>query len=395
MNRKLGSLGIFVLCTSCAGASGPSAADEQSEAEALAADEVTGTEVAFDDPNPGPDPCLDADECGDAVSIASDVQVESDVELGAAHRPTAYVTGAHLLVLTYAPFHSAPSTTSSVLTSVAPQGGVPHDGTHLWGQPKGYITPGQVAVLASPAPRNGYWEVDYGGKRGWILGKKVTIANKTMDPVDYALQPAVRNAFFKHQLHRNMWNKDGPSSSGNCAPTSLAMAVHVFAKEPTGESIEESIHRVRLSYGLHTDHSSTSRLEIHAAALKLGLNVQDLATDVSPSAALTRLEGQLAKKRGVVLQGIPGQAGAAPTLYQRAFDRAYAAAIKRGEILHDRTYTFDGTHSIFVLGRDAGGGFVVGDPMSEVGFVTLTAAEMKDFMTRWARNHGTGTAVWR
>ena len=392
------SLGIFVLCAAgCGGSSatttpepGPASTEPEAiEIETLAADESTGDEVAIADPSPDPDPCVDGDVCPDTVAA------EGELAIDAAIRPGSWVPGAHLLVLGYAPLHDTASATSGVVTSIAPDGGVPRDSLHAWGQPKGTLSPGQTAVLASQFPRNGFWEVTYGGARGWVLAGKVTLANGAMNPVDYALQPKIRNAFFKHQIHRNLWNKDGPASSGNCAPTSLAMALHVFSREPTGESVEESIHRVRLSYGVHTDAGPTSRLEIHDAAIKLGLKVQDLATDVSPSAALTRLAGQLAKKRAVVLQGLPGAPGSTPTLYQRAMDRAFAAAIKRGVTLHNSTYTFDGYHSIMVLGRDAAGDYVVGDPLSEVGFVALTPAEMKDFMTRWVGNRGTGTAVWR
>lgn len=57
-----------------------------------------------------------------------------------------------------------------------------------------------------------------------------------------------------------------------------------------------------------------------------------------------------------------------------------------------RRYTFDGRHSVAVFGRDAAtGGYVVADPISEVGVVVLTGPELKDFFVRWG---GTGNAVW-
>ena len=210
------------------------------------------------------------------------------------------------------------------------------------------------------------------------------------------MQPAVRNAFFKHQIRRNLWNKDGPSHSGNCAPTSLAMAAHVFGAEPAGLSVEESIHRIRAKYdsGLH-ESRGTTRAQIETASRAINMHVQPLRTDVSPTTALTRLRGQLNLGRVVVLSGLPGKPNAGPTLYERAFTRAYAAAIARGMTLRHSTYDFNGGHSILVMGVDSSGRYVVGDPISEVGFVALTAAEMKDYMTRFTGARGTGNAVWK
>ena len=58
--------------------------------------------------------------------------------------------------------------------------------------------------------------------------------------------------------------------------------------------------------------------------------------------------------------------------------------------LYHSTYNFDGTHAIVVIGKDASSRYIVGDPLSEVGFVPMTAGPMKDFFTRWG---GTGNAV--
>jgi len=100
---------------------------------------------------------------------------------------------------------------------------------------------------------------------------------------------------------------------------------------------------------------------------------------------LTRIDQQLAAKRVVVLEGQPGIANAGATTYQKAFNRAYAAAGLSS------SYTFDGRHSIPVLGKDSAGKYVVGDPISEVGMVALTGAELKDFFARWGDS---GNAVW-
>ena len=71
------------------------------------------------------------------------------------------------------------------------------------------------------------------------------------------------------------------------------------------------------------------------------------------------------------------------------------AAIRRGARLRHRSYDFNGGHSILVLGRDANGRYVVGDPISEVGYLAITGGELKDFMTRFTGARGVGNAVWK
>lgn len=350
-------------------------------------DPGTGTDLGNDDPVVAPDPCVDLDQCTDPVDP------DPVADAGA---PPALAPGAKLLVKTYAPFRKTASATGALITSAAPNGGVPDDGVHLWGSPLGYIGPAQVVVLEDATKTAGYYHVTYDGKSGWVLASKLVVIDAKVDPVDFALRASNRNAFFKHQIHRVTWNKDGPSHSGNCAPTSLAMAARILGAEPTGLSIEESIHRVRLSYATPVKHDDgpTSRLQIQQAATKLKLSMLALNdAGLSASGALTRIDGQLTKKHLVVLEGKTGDGSGTPSVYQKAMNRAYAAAIKSGQTLYHSTYGFDGYHSILVLGKD-GANYVVGDPFSEVGFVVLTPTEMKDFYVRWSGHQGTGTAVW-
>ncbi len=303
--------------------------------------------------------------------------------------------GSKMVTKGYAGFHSHASDDSSLL-SVAPHGGVADDGLHPQRNPAGTIPPGHNVTLVEVSPNNGYLKVSYAGVTGWVKASKLVWRDPSLSRVQLALLPAVRNAFFKHQILRSKWNKDGPLHSGNCAPTSLAMAANVLGKESATLSVEQSIHRVRHLYdgGLH-ESDGTTRSEIHEAAAELGLHVHGLTTDLAPSAALDRLDAQLAAGRLVVLQGRPGKPNAGPTAYEHAFTRAYQAAIDNGASLPHSSYNFDGFHSILVLGKDGDAKYVVGDPISEVGFVALTAAEMKDFMTRFAGQRGTGNAVWR
>lgn len=297
--------------------------------------------------------------------------------------PSPWVAGARVLVRGYVSFRNAPQADAGLVTGVEPQGGVT-DSAHGGGMPRGQLPPGQVVTLVTGTKTSGYYQVRYDGKTGWLPASWLTPVDASKPRAVFALGATVRNAFFKHQLRRSKWNKDGPLSSGTCAPTSLAMAIHFFGREPAGLSVEQSIHRVRAAYGTTTDSVGTFRSQIFQGAAALGMNVRSLDTRLSPSSMLARLDTHLAAKRAVVLEGQPGVEGAGPTTYQRAFDRAYAAAG-----LSNR-YTFDGRHSIVVLGKD-GAKYVVGDPLSEVGLLSLTAAEVTDFFARWG---GTGNAVW-
>jgi hypothetical protein len=351
-----------------------------------APDDGTGTDVGTPDPTTDPDPCIDLDLCAQPIA---------DVDAGTPPS-SGWQAGARVVVLTYAPMHQTASATSALVGGIQPGAGVHDNVLHLWGNPASTISPSQEAKLVTGQKSGSSYEIQYDGHTGWVTAAKLALVDAKMDPVDFALQPNVRNAFFKHQIYRSAWNKDGPSHSGNCAPTSLAMAVRVFGKEPAGLSVEESIHRVRSQYdaGLH-ESAGTTRAQIQSATTKLGLSYASLSSDQTPTNALSRLDAQLVKKHAVVLEGQPGAPNAGPSLYEQAFNKAYAAAIKAGKSLAHAQYDFNGYHSILVLGQDANGGYVVGDPLSEVGFVTLTAPEMKDYMTRWIGNRGTGTAVYR
>lgn len=393
--RLVWTLGLLLL------ACGPGVY-EDGELGELPGDDGTGDEVVATDPMPGPDCAVvacdetpfepieldggvvDEEDGGDTLAPEDAGLPEVDAGALDAGTPSPWVVGAKLLVRGYVAFRSAPSSTASALTTVDPNGGVT-DSAHGGGMPRGQLTPGQVVTLASATKTSGYYRVTYDGKTGWLPASWLEPLDTSGNRVAFALGTRVRNAFFKHQLHRSKWNKDGPYSSGTCAPTSLAMAVHFFGKEPAGLSVEESIHRARLSYGATSDSTGTFRAQITTGAKKLGLNVKSLDTRLSLASMLSRIDTQLAAKRAVVLEGQPGIANAGATTYQKAFNRAYAAAGL------SNTYTFDGRHSIVVLGKDASGKYVVGDPLSEVGMVTLTGTELKDFFARWG---GTGNAVW-
>ncbi len=330
----------------------------------------------------------DIDAGAGADGVAGPDEGGVDTAVIAAAGPAA---GSKMITKRYAAFHRSASTSSSLL-SVPPHNGVHDSGLHRWGNHNGVVPPGHTVRLKSATAHHGFYKVSYEGKTGWIAKSKLLWKNPALSRVHLALKSP--NTFFKNQLHRARFNKDGPSTSGNCAPTSLAMAALVLGSEPAGLSVEQSIHRVRHKYdpGLH-ETTGTTRAQIQSAAAAIGLHVHGLTTALRPSAALARVAHQLSLGHLVVLTGQPGKAGATPTAYQKRFNQAYAAALADGQSLVHSRYTFDGHHAILVLGRTATGRYVVGDPISEVGFVSLTGAQLKDFMARFGG--GTGNAVWR
>lgn len=366
-----------------------------------APDEPIGEELAEDAHAEAEDPCLDHDQCEDLPGVldpldpgTSDAQSPVEGQTSQAATAARPVAGSKMITKAYAGFRRSASATAALI-DVAPRGVVP-DSRHPSRNPVGLLPPGKTVTLLDPAPVNGFLRVQYAGRSGWILQRKLLFRNPTLTRVRLALQPAARHAFFKHQIRRPRWNKDGPLRSGNCSPTSLAMAVSILGAEPAGLSVEQSIHRVRAKYDPALRESiGTTRSQIETAARRLDLEVLGLRTDLPPDRALTRLNGQLSRGRLVVLNGVPGKKDSGPTLYERAFTRAYAVAIAGGATLRHRSYNYDGAHSILVLGRDASGRYVVADPISEVGYVALTSAEIRDFMTRFRYNRGTGIAVWK
>lgn len=395
MKRWLSAMVAAVLCASCA----PPSDSSESAGDATAQDDDLGIGAVLDVPDPEAEtgPCSDV--CESIVIVPVDPTKLGDPPLyEGPPDDNGYVVGAHLLTVTYAYMRTEPDGDAALVTGVDPGTGVHKDGIHLWGNPKGVLPPAQEVTLLDATPQHGYFHVKYDGKTGWISKKRLLLEDSDVDPVDFAMANA--NVFFKHQIHRTKWNKDGPSKSGSCAPASLAMAVRILGREPAGLSIEQSIHRIRHLYESPIDEASstsgTTRAEIYKAATDdaLDLSVHAMKTDhPKPSDALKALNVELDKKRLVILEGNTGT-GAKVSTYQKEFNAIYAAAVKAGQSLYHTKYPFSGNHSILVVGRDEDGKYVVGDPMSEVGMVKLSGAAMKDFMSRIPGHRGTGNSVW-
>lgn len=343
-------------------------ADDVPEPPGEPADDVAvGEPIELGEPPSAPDPCAEEDVCPAAASDAPDDPSLDPASTGE------YMPGEVLITLRYAAMRTEPD--ADAARTAVHSGGGTHEG-----HPAGTIPPGQ-AVTVLDAPRTGgYYLVRYKGVDGWVHRNKLQAWDRTIHPLKFAQQAAVRDAFFMHQIRRSAWNKDGPSSSGNCAPTSLAMAAKIFGKAGVGKTVEQTIHQARDSYGaVSNENQGTFRYQIVRGAQKLGLDVKELGTNLSVADELDRIDNHLARNRAIVLEGQPGSA------YRGRMTEAFKAGGS------SRSYTFSGTHSILVVAKFDSGKYLIADPISEVGMVTMARSELKSFIATWG---GTGTVVW-
>ena len=355
------------------------------------ADEPIGAD--FGDPpeiDTGPDPCIDLERCP-SDGVDSEAGGDADLMSGSSE----HAVGSKLLVRTYAWMRKQPDASAAAIHDIEPHRGVDND-SHP-GQPAGMIPPGQRVRLEDSAPQNGFFKVRYDDRVGWIHSDKLLLVDDSLHPVDFASKPKARDAFFKRQVRWYRYNKDGPASSGNCGPTSLAMARLIFGKEPPGLSIEQSIHQARKSCCGGGDGDGTTASEMaHAGALGLEhLPKTDAQKSVfwnsnrSPHQVLEHVDGQLAKKRVYALIGVP--------------DATYRHEMTQ---LHEKegvsyTYTYGAHHDpphhserhfILIVSKLEGGKYLVGDPLSRIGMVVMSREALRGYVA--ASDIRAGNAYW-
>lgn len=366
--------------------------DAATIAPAMTEDIPPGGSYAEDPVGPGNDagldPCLDLEQCpGDEVDGGSGPEAGEDggTEAGGPVPPPGYVAGARMLTRVYVYFRSAPNAEAPVIESVAPQGGV-NDATHP-GQPLGMIPPGQEIELVDPVKSGVFYKVRYDGKVGWLHQAKILLIDTEAHPVDFALRGEVRDILFKRQANHGTFNRDGPSGSSNCGPSSLAMAVRIWGKEKPGLSIEQSIHAARnKSKPGSGDRDSTKQSELADGGRAFGLEVKEHTSPQGASETMDWIDTQLDHKRVVTLAGMTGASVSCcenPNADHNACpggETAFQEAIRTAQ---NSPYSFDCFHSIAVIGRTGSGQYVVGDPLSRVGMISMSRASLKDFVSRW------------
>lgn len=208
------------------------------------------------------------------------------------------------------------------------------------------ILPGQVLQLpagaASPAP--------------WAPPAPATPS---------ALNP---NSFFMTQFV-SKWNPDGPSSSLNCGPTSLAMALKAFGKAPPGgnpQDPEQFIEKTRLAMTGSTADTLTTCAQVLHGAQASGLSASYVH-------GTSGVDGALASGKMVVACGDP---------------IAYEGDLNGSTYGNDAR--FNGGHFILVVASQ-GDRYVVDDPLSRVGSFTISRSQLASYLAYQGWN--TGVAV--
>lgn len=158
------------------------------------------------------------------------------------------------------------------------------------------------------------------------------------------------------------WNPDGPTTSNeNCGPTSVAMAVRAFGKVPSGMDPHETlVNAVRQAATGNTDITQgTSCAELAKAAQDFGLTTSSL----NPG-DMAGLDSALASGKMVIASGDP-------IAYERALGLTGAD--------YGNNARYDGSHYILVMGKSADGNYIVDDPLSRKGSLSLTPSLMATY----------------
>lgn len=173
-------------------------------------------------------------------------------------------------------------------------------------------------------------------------------------------------SYFFCQFQNDRFNPTGPSSSSNCGPASLAMALKAFGLTD-GSDVEATIEKTRQAMtGSNDIHSGTDVSQVVQGAHAFGAQAQAVS-------GLGAVEQALADGKLVVAAGDP-------VVYEGRFTGA-------------QTAKYDGGHFILVVGRDADGNFLVNDPLSRVGTLTITRDELQGYLAYQGWN--SAVAVWR
>ncbi len=177
--------------------------------------------------------------------------------------------------------------------------------------------------------------------------------------------------FFKLQYNHYLYNPNGPNSSGNCAPASLAMVMALLGLEPPNISVETSIDHARYlmsgySNGvlegaeiLDNDGAWSSYQEIWNGINNAGGNPEHIS-------GWDTLDQSLAEGKPVIANGWYGSA------WRQQFP-SYALTGGLGE----------GVEGVFhlnaILGTTSDGKYIVADPMYRGGPVEMTRDELDVF----------------
>lgn len=181
--------------------------------------------------------------------------------------------------------------------------------------------------------------------------------------------PSDPNAYFMTQFYHPRWNPQGPDGSTNCGPASLAMAMKAFGLTPPGvtdlSNVEAFIDKTRRAMmGTENDLQLSSDDDVLRGALTAGAKAEKVH-------GIQAVEQAIAQGKLVVLAGNPAA-------YGHRFDDS-------------QLQYFDGGHFITVT-HMVGDRVWINDPLSKVGSLEITRAELERYMGY--QNWNVGVAVW-
>ncbi|MCW2927605.1 MAG: hypothetical protein JWM86_1573 [Thermoleophilia bacterium] len=156
------------------------------------------------------------------------------------------------------------------------------------------------------------------------------------------------------------YNAAPAAGNKDCGPASVVMTLKLLGKSIPGAASSASpqrlINRVRQLAGNAANTASTTNLELERALTAAGTTVREIADAGS-------IRGSVLAGKPVILNGNPRAAG--------SYGRSFTAS---------QMTPYDGAHWIVVSGYDTKGGtFIINDPLSKVGPVKVSPAQLEAY----------------
>jgi hypothetical protein len=172
------------------------------------------------------------------------------------------------------------------------------------------------------------------------------------------------NNSFKLQYNNPTWNPDGPPSSNNCGPTSLAMLRKLLGKESAGISVQTSINQARqLMNASGTGNTSDAQLKTGIA--NSGLRYDDRMYN----GTWAQLDRDLADGKAILGWGY----------YDTQWRNQFPNYSQTGNGRTDHLNT--------ILGKTANGNYLVGDPMYRGGVVEMSRNQVAVYFSYGGGGH--------
>ena len=194
-----------------------------------------------------------------------------------------------------------------------------------------------------------------------VSGYPTRSSNCIVDKGGLPTTVGAANAFFKLQFKHSVYNPEGPPSSNNCGPASLAMILAALGKQPSGLNIQQSIDRVN-GFMKRASTSTSTWEELQRGVTKAG------GTPINIS-SWAELDQRLAKGQPVILNGRYN------TAWRSQF-AGYPGSTGNGDVPHLNA----------ALGKTSDGKYIIGDPMHRGGAVAMTKSQLSTFFTLVQKN---------